>query len=223
LADEQTEEDGVANRSDFCQRQLGLKKHGREVEMRIAKSFVAPVLALVLLLAGCGPASSLFPLFDDKSLVFDEGLIGRWVVQGEGKQWIFKSSDSRTYDFTLTDFEKNINLRSETRLVRLGKFLFIDFASPDAEFKRPTEVPFPGVPAHIFGRVWIEKDVVRLAMLDEDWVKNMAREKKLVPSYADTPDGVVLTASTEELQQFALEHAEDKEAFSDEYELRRQK
>jgi hypothetical protein len=38
-------------------------------------------IALVLLLAGCGPAGSLFPLFNEGDKEFDEWLLGEWRMQ----------------------------------------------------------------------------------------------------------------------------------------------
>lgn len=38
-----------------------------------------PLLALVLLLAGCMPVDSLNPLYTAKDIVFDEGLLGAWT------------------------------------------------------------------------------------------------------------------------------------------------
>ncbi len=39
-------------------------------------------IALVLVLAGCGPADSLFPLFVGGEKEFDERLLGEWRIQG---------------------------------------------------------------------------------------------------------------------------------------------
>jgi hypothetical protein len=38
-----------------------------------------------------------------------------------------------------------------------------------------------------------------------------------------TPNLVILAASTEELQKFALEHADDKDAFSENFAFQRKK
>jgi hypothetical protein len=38
-----------------------------------------------------------------------------------------------------------------------------------------------------------------------------------------TPNLVILAASTEELQKFALEHADDKDAFSEHFAFQRKK
>ncbi len=193
-------------------------------------------ISLLLLLSACGPEDSLSPLFEQKDVVFEDALVGAWVgVEGEkegekGETYTFKFKKLRNNAYELTfPLDEGKECKSEVYLVHLGKFLFLD-ASPadltkEEEALNKGPMPFPLAGPHIFGRIWIEKDLVRIALLDDKWVTNMVKEKKLTVGYASIDDedkDTVLTASTEELQKFALQYAEDPEAFSFEVGLCRQ-
>ncbi len=74
--------------------------------------------------------------------------------------------------------------------------------------------------AHWFFRVEIDGEVLRLVYIDEDWVKRLGDQEKSDLGYHDVGGGL-LTASTPELRDFVLEHADD-DAFSDSLEWHRQ-
>jgi len=105
--------------------------------------FSVAAIALILLLAGCGPASSLFPLFVKGDAEFDERLLGDWRMQdgasfthgGKSERMVFrKSADGKEYEVTLFDFdEKGVNLALTAHIVRLGNFTFIDFGTPNLD------------------------------------------------------------------------------------------
>jgi hypothetical protein len=189
--------------------------------------------ALVLLLAGCGPASSLFPLFITGDKEFDERLLGEWRMQAEAsfkhgeksQRMVFrKSADSTEYEVTLFDSdEKGTNLALTARLVRLGNYSFIDFGTPDTDKRKFREIPFPVIETHYFGRIHLEKGSVRLDLVSDEWVKEQSKAGNLPIAVVQTADGPAISASTEELRKFALEHAEDTEAFSEPYSLSRTK
>ncbi len=195
--------------------------------------FSVATLALVLLLAGCGPASTLFPLFVGGDAEFDERLLGDWHVQdgasfthgAESKRMAFrKSADGKEYEVTLFDFdEKGMNLVLTAHMVRLGNFSFIDFGTPDTDKRKFREIPFPAIKSHFFGRIDLEKGSVRIDFLDDEWVKKQEKAGKLPLATVRTAEELVISASTEELREFALDHAEDTQAFSDAYSLSRTK
>jgi len=175
----------------------------------------------------------LFPLFLKSDKEFDERLLGEWRMQaaapfkhGEksGRMVFRKSADSTEYEVTLFDSdEKGTNLALTARMVRLGNFHFIDFGTADADKRKFREIPFPSIESHSFGRIHLEKGSVRFDFLGDDWVKDQRKAGKLALATVQIPNGLVISASTEELRKFALEHAEDKEAFSEPYSLSRTK
>jgi tetratricopeptide (TPR) repeat protein len=191
--------------------------------MRVRKLLVA--ISLILAASGCGPESSLNPLFEKKDVVFDDALVGTWITSAatrgnvdEGLTYTFKKLGDNAYEVIFPGDEEGSSYKSQVHLARLGKFLFLDAypdkSDSDEEKQNKTPQPFPQIGVHVFGRIWIEKDLLRIALLDEEWVKNMAEKKKLTLGYASTRNETVLTASTDELQKLALQYAEDTKAFS---------
>jgi hypothetical protein len=183
---------------------------------------------LVFLVAGCVPQQTLFPLFTDQDTFFDKQLLGEWQIWS-GNSAIpsddpgliqFRAANAAyTYDVTIPSFdEEGRSLSSQARLVKLGNFVFIDFASPDID-KLP-QIPYPVLPSHIFGRLTLETNEARIDFLSDDWVKDAIKAGKLSLLLEDI-SSPVLSATTADLRKFALEHAEDSEAFSETFTLAR--
>jgi len=198
---------------------------------KIVTLVAAAVVAF--LLAGCAPENSLFPLFTTRDKNIDERLLGEWRIQSgakfkpgeESARIVFgRSQEGASYDVTLFDFDKKgMNLASNAHLCSLGSFLFIDFGSPDPDKRKFAEILFPAIETHIFGRIHLEKEAVRIDFLDDEWVAKQGSAGKLSLAFARTPDGPVISAATEDLRKFALEHAADDESFSQTYSLSRTK
>mgnify|MGYP001558521172 FL=1 len=147
-----------------------------------------------------------------------------------------------TYDLVITDkmtlfpyeeTSKEIVSKFDAYLVKLDKFLFLDIFPKEPEIKG-VMYKFHLIPVHTFWRVWIEGDILRLATLNYDWFKDMAKSKKIsIPHErldehlaerlgGGTNSIILLTASTKELHEFVVKYAEDNKAFQP-GELHRQK
>jgi len=184
--------------------------------MRSAKILI--LFGVAIFLTGCVP--SLHPLFTDKDLVFDHALVGTWVDEDGKNIWEFKKSEENSYELVYTENEEPAKFQAH--LLKLGDFLFLDIFPEESEIKNGL---YKGllIPAHGFSRIWIERDSVRLAYLDPDWLKGMIDKKKVNIGHDFIDQGIILTAETKELQNFALKYAEDIKAFSNKTELHRQK
>lgn len=174
---------------------------------------------IVLLISGC-VVPSLHPLFTEKDLVFDPALIGTWAEEDEEEAWIFLKSGDNAYD--LIHAAEGTPIKYEAHLVRLGKFEFLDIYPQEPEIKNDF-YKLHLIPAHTFWRIWTDGDVLLIARLDPDWLKDMIARKKVKIAHERLDDRIVLTASTKELQKFILKYAEDINAFPDPAELHRQK
>lgn len=196
-----------------------------EVAVRKAKPGLVS-LAVSILLAGCAPQESLFPLYNSDNVYFDENLSGSWRAMDSADDksdddlhLSFKGSkDDRSYLVVgRSDEDKEARLFMEARLVHIGRYEFIDFATPKdqkLEGEKIRDTVFPVVSGHIFAHVTKESAGFKLCFLDEQWVKDEAQAGRLKLGRVDAPDGILLSASTSDLAQFALEHAEDEKAFS---------
>jgi hypothetical protein len=184
--------------------------------MRSAKILI--MLGVAIFLTGCVP--SLHPLFTDKDLIFDPALLGSWVDEDGKNIWEFQKSGENAYELVYTENEEPAKFQAH--LVKLGDFLFLDIFPEEPEMKNGL---YKGllIPAHGFSRIWIERDSVRLAYMDPDWLKEMINKKKVKIGYDLIDQGLILTAPTEDLQKFAVKYAEDDKAFSVKTELHRQR
>jgi hypothetical protein len=89
--------------------------------------------------------------------------------------------------------------------------------------------PYPAIEGHVIGRVYLERDKMHIDFLSDKWVSDQAKARKLTLSSVrigdgtvfSIPDRIVLSATTEDLRKFVLQHAEDKEAFSDSFAFQR--
>lgn len=89
------------------------------------------MVALAALLAACGPASSLNPLFTDKDLIFDPALVGEWSEKGPDHGRLrFEQAGPAVYRAISIEPQGSGGGTTETpyeaHLVRLGAYRFLD-------------------------------------------------------------------------------------------------
>lgn len=173
---------------------------------------------LILLFLGC-PVRSIFPLFADKDMVFMPGLVGTWanteenalMDTGEDTLSIKKAGEQNYYTVVWPVGKSGDEVKTHTYfayLGRLGDFWFLDSYQQIREDEEDHVIP-----AHMFHRLWLDGDTLRLATLDGDWLKEMIDKKEIDIAHLRRGDEVLLTASTPELQQLLRRFAEDREAF----------
>mgnify|MGYP001577911030 FL=1 len=180
-----------------------------------------PVLAFfffcALSISGC--LRSLHPLYSDKTLEFNQKLVGTWA-DPDSNIWTFVQSGPKAYDLVHT--EKRSPGRFEARLVKLGQFMFLDIF-PKEPVMENGFYKFHLIPVHTISRIWIEQEKVRMAMLNLDWFKEQVEKKKIKFSHERRDNEILLTASTADLQKFVVKYANDPKAFAEPGELRRMK
>lgn len=103
----------------------------------------------------------------------------------------------------------------EPHLFRAADGLYLDL-EPDEDGADGASYELRVISSHWFFKVSIEGDSLRLAHLDDEWVQKMIENGTIDIAHklvGEDRKDVVLTASTEDLQQFVLAHVEDQEAF----------
>lgn len=190
---------------------------------------VSPGLIAMALAMSCVPI--LNPLYTDGDLVLDENLAGIWVEEGSAR-WRFEKSEGKSYILTYLDMGLDIDppkdpgkrAKFDAHLVRLGDVLFMDLyphSYPD-EFDMENDLlTYHLVPAHSISRIWIERDAIRIAMLDPEWLEEALTSGEIEIAHRRGEEGVFITATTPELQAFALSIADNTEAFGVTVELER--
>jgi len=196
------------------------------------KKLFPVLIGLCLFLAGCDEVYSLFTLYDDESVMSNDALLGRWQqiekdAQGNEKVdtccWVFAKDekDKHKYLLTIPDDNPGEAMVSVVHLAKLGDAWFVDVESPSEDELKTNRVPFPFLNVHLIGRIWIEMDSVRMEFIDKEEFKKAEVSGHVRLTYVNPNDDIVLTGTTEQLQAFAREHAEDKQVFSTEFILRR--
>lgn len=162
-------------------------------------------LGIALSLMGC-PARSLFPLFMDKDISFNPGLVGAWSNNEAAETYLFQKGEGKNFAVIVTNKDGD-TIQYRVQLGRLGKSWFLD--------SYPTEKPksYHMISTHLISKIWYGGDTLKFASLEGDSLKKMVESGKLNIPISVVEDGIILTASTKELQQIVLKLADDDRYF----------
>ena len=69
------------------------------------------------------------------------------------------------------------------------------------------------IPTHIFSKILLNTDTLIFASLEGDHLKKLIETENLKISHVSPNDDILLTASTDELQQLVIQLAQDDRAF----------
>ncbi len=182
------------------------------------------------ILCGCVPVMSLHPLYTEKDVVFEEKILGRWFDE-TGNNYEFSRSEesNKKYQLALTDEDGRKGL-FEAHLVKLEGKLFLDIHPVefpcDIQDANKTEWFYNAfflIPAHTFAKVDFTEPKLKLTLTDDETMGELLEAEPNAVKFESVDDGVVLTASTKELQKFVLKYADDERLFSEEIELVRKR
>jgi hypothetical protein len=184
---------------------------------------IAAIIALLLPLCSCVPIQSFYPLWDEKHAALEPGLLGIWTEPGTDNESLltFTKSDVNTYLATYAEKDKkNGNTKSSTytaKLVRLEKYLFIDFINEDKTFDKWTEgeAYLSILPTHFFGRLELAGDTMKLALLDDEKLEKKVTNKEIDLSIIKQEDLRLLTSETGKIQQALGQFAADKDLWGE--------
>ena len=185
---------------------------------------VGLVFLALLFIQGCIP--SLHPLYTAKELVLHKSLDNK-TYQSDKSEWQFKEVAGKK-SYQLQYLEDDIAAQFEVHLIKLGDHLFLDFF-PKKEATaslNPQKVKLQSsaknaffdmhlMPVHSFAKVEFEEDQIIIRQFDGDWLDKLFRERRIRIKHEITAQGIVLTASTKELQKFILKYAEEEKAYND--------
>ena len=166
---------------------------------------------ILLLVGGCGPVFTLFPLFTGKDLVFDSELVGTWVNVEDVAVLSIQRAKEKAYKVRFTSSDFILGLQ-EGSLGRLGEFLYLDlYPDEDALLESFKEEIFFVIPTHFLIRLQREGDVLLVTYLDDDALMNRIERGEVTIAYRKIDDGYILTAPTSDLQALVLKYADDPE------------
>lgn len=185
------------------------------------------LILIAFIITGC-PARILFPLFTEKELIFNPSLVGRWTLEDD--IYTFQKLGEKSYELlhytNKTGYDTAV-FKSE--LGKIGKYWFLDlFPESRALESHLNNGVFTHhlILAHTISRIWFEGDSIRIATLDNDWLRKIINKKKLKVPHVYIKDKnmgeqLIITANTKELQRFVTKYADNTGAFPNPGVLRR--
>ena len=200
------------------------------------------VLAAAACVSGCSPVASIRPLYTDADLqkpIVEPRIQGEWVSPNTdepekaagGEMWLrWKITSPEKPDVPYSTYSAEFRLAKpdpeegdvastyDVTLVAIGDRLFFDAEIRKREKGQlsinSTDV-LGLVPAHIVGRIWVQQDFLRIALLKPHWVeKNWPAGIHLFDATTYGDDGIVITGSTQELRDFLARNADNPEALA---------
>jgi hypothetical protein len=159
---------------------------------------------MAFLLTGCLP--SLHPLYNDKTMIFREELVGKWLGD-DSSFWQFRRAGEKEYELRICDDEEQLG-RFSAHLIEIKGLMFLDlFPDSKALGNMDDFYKIHFLPVHTFMRIDRTNPNLRLRMIDYEKIENMLKDDpNVIKHEVIDDDRIVLTASTEELQNFVAEH-----------------
>ncbi|MBI5210150.1 MAG: hypothetical protein HY927_09300 [Elusimicrobia bacterium] len=170
---------------------------------RRPKSLLA--LAVAALLGGCLPPRSVHPLYTEKDLVAEPALLGDWVA--EDTVWTFSRKDEKAYDLVIVETGAERAKSSFVgRLLKLKGRMYLDVVPKEPVFAKGDLAKEFFLPLHTFVRVDRIGPDLQLAIGDDEKLKKHLEAHPKALKHELSSEGLVLTASTAELQDFVLKN-----------------
>jgi hypothetical protein len=177
--------------------------------------------------AGCDDGGnpfvvSLSPFYTKVDLEADPGLIGTWRDTEGDVSFTFEEGPEKEYTLVVKEREgdQETSGEFEAHLLRLGGSWFIDFFPKnnkgEDEFHR---VHF--LRGHSIARVELAQDSMQMAFLSASWLEARIEEKSIDTPHEKADGSLLLTGTTDEVQELAYLYANDEKAFADPLALER--
>jgi hypothetical protein len=192
---------------------------------------IISLIIMGMLVSSC-VLSSLFPLYTEKDLRTDDGLIGKWQVgkeNGDIWYWIIEKVDTnyngegffkgtpwseyktgKTY--RLVAQQDTIQQEFALHLLELDGMRYIDLYPVNVEVSHGF-LAWHMVPTHIFGRIEINENQLITRFFEQDFFVKLIEQNKIRISHIDMNGRELITAETDELQKFAKKYADQSQAF----------
>lgn len=187
------------------------------------------VVAIVVITTLSGCLSTLHPLFTEKELVFDPRLLGAWKTDGPDTLF-FERGTAESFNqlpeslrrlaskaYVVRAKDDNEEIRYYVFLTRLGKELYLDYFPCESKTRLQYDNFYKQhlVKMHSLYRIRFQNDgKFEVSQFDEGFLEDLIKNKKLRIQHEVRFDGsYVITAPTEELQQYVLKYSDVPAAY----------
>jgi DNA-directed RNA polymerase subunit H (RpoH/RPB5) len=158
---------------------------------------------LAIFICGCVP--SLHPLFTQEQTITDSNLIGYWAPNDSNEMWEIKAAD-KGYEAVYID-ESGKAGKFKIEAGKIGKNLFLDIYPTESSLSENNFYKLHLIPAHTFVKADLKNDSMELQFINPETLDKMLKaDPKIVRNERLENGGIVLTASTKELQDFLLKY-----------------
>ena len=192
------------------------------------KIYSLAAIARLLGLTGC--LSTVYPIFTEKDVVFDPKIIGKWSKSDGGFVQIGKATSADIADYPgLKKFEGKIYHISYMNeggvhdsylgfLVKLGNKFYMDYFPAETAQSKGYNAFYKNhfIKMHtcFMIRFLNDNNTFELKQFSEEFLKNLIDNKKIRIRHEGNEAGsFIVTASTEELQQYILKYSDVPEAY----------
>lgn len=70
-------------------------------------------------------------------------------------------------------------------------------------------------PVHTFSKIKLNEDSLSIQLFQDEWIEEQIRDHKVRIKHEQLEEGILITASTNELQQFIIKYGDEPEAYRD--------
>src|SRR5687767_4900171 len=187
---------------------------------------------LAIFLSSC--LRTLHPIFTTKDIVYEPKLIGTWKTDNQGTKGLavitnlaadnsielpekISAIKQKGYLVAYQDEDGNTTAQYIAFLARIGKHLYFDYYPAEKKDNESGDEFFMWhfVKMHTSFRVDISTTGnFELSQLDDSYVIRLIEEKKIRISHEKrADDDMVITASTDELQQYIIKYGDEPGAY----------
>jgi hypothetical protein len=189
-------------------------KTGKGLKMK-TKLIVLAFYLLAGVLGGCAPpVQSVYPLFSENELIFDSNLVGLWKDTDSNMTGLFSRIEDQNaceinaYKLVITENDGNQGLFF-AGLGELQGNLFLEIYPDTSHTYDSQESGFHK--EHLLGMYSFMRVVqidpnLKIALMDYDKVSKVIKADPNVLRHEFANDKLILTAPTEELQEFVVEY-----------------
>jgi len=193
----------------------------KRIEMKTRTIMIILILAII----GVSCLPSLYPLYREKDLLFDDRLVGRFDIDD---LWIIDSLDlNESFDqvhnwnkfntgktYRLQAYEDDKLAEFALHLIKLKDNYYLDFWPVTYTIKHDF-LDVHLFPAHIFAKLEFVEENLVINWFDGGFLNDLIDSNKIKISHKELEYGLLLTARTNELQKFVKKYGDDPRAYLD--------
>ena len=196
------------------------------------KIIVSMILtSVVLCLVGC--LTTLHPIFTAEDLMIDSRLFGNWEKAKDKAKVTYRQPDAyemnnlsaelqsragKVYMLDEKDERGNIKSTYYAFMIKLGKYYYMDYYPASEKERRSADNFFAAhyIPMHSIYRIeFKDNNSFNVQRLDGGYLEKLIKNKQIRIKHEVMEDGgILITAPTEELQQYLIKYSDVPEAYN---------